>query len=110
MGGILLRVDGGLPLRKALNCNLREDTDQLRVAYHDNRAYRTIDAVAASLDFDQTYELTGVISSEGVGCRRPDGTNVESDLVISGTNSVGLFVYDNKVRFESITVRNRVSN
>jgi hypothetical protein len=88
-----------------LNCNLRNDYDQLRVAKHESRTYLTLGSADTPVDPGVDYTVRAVASGDTLHCYQEGGPDVLQTAVPFSTGTVGFYVYQGTVRFESFEVR-----
>lgn len=90
----------------AVNCNLREDLDQLRAARHTDRSYFTLNQTPTPVDNGTAYTISArVTGGDMLTCTQAGGPAVSQTPLPHHTGALGLFVYQGTVAFDSFTVR-----
>jgi hypothetical protein len=103
VGGAMVRTD--TTVWNGLNCNLRNDYDQLRVAKHDMRSYLTLGSADTPVDPGVDYTVRAVAKGDTLHCYKQGGPDVVKAAVPYLTGTVGFYVYQGTVRFDSFEVR-----
>lgn len=104
VGGVVARAQD-VSLVNALNCNLREDLDQLRAARHSDRTYLTIGSRDTPVELGTRYTISARVSGGTLTCSQQGGPSFAQQNIATAATHVGLFVYRGTVRFESFVVR-----
>lgn len=90
----------------AVNCNLREDLDQLRAARHANRTYMTLNQTPTPVANGTTYTISARVTGGNLlTCKEAGGPTVTQTPLPYQSGAIGLFVYQGTVAFDSFTVK-----
>ena len=103
VGGAVVRADTAS--LNAVNCNLREDLDQLRGAQHVDRTYMTLGDKSTPVANGTSYEISARIIGSTLTCTEVGGPTLDIPNVSFASGAVGLFVYQGTVEFDWYEVR-----
>lgn len=105
VGGVMVHGED-MDAVNAVNCNLREDLDQLRAARHTDRSYLTLNQTPTPVENGTAYTISARVTGEDtLTCAQAGGPTVSQSPLPYHTGAVGLFVYQGTVAFDSFTVR-----
>lgn len=103
VGGVVVRGD---PTSwDAVNCNLRDDYEQLRLAQHNARTYLTLDSAPSTVDLGVDYTVRARIVGDTLDCSEAGGATVSRSSIQPTSGVIGFFVYQGTVRFDSFEVK-----
>ncbi|MBE7482443.1 MAG: hypothetical protein HS104_20980 [Polyangiaceae bacterium] len=103
VGGVVVR--GEPTTWDAVNCNLRDDYEQLRLAEHTARTYLTLDSAASTVDLGVDYAVRARIVGDTLDCSEAGGATVSRSSIQRTSGVIGFFVYQGSVRFDSFEVK-----
>jgi hypothetical protein len=89
----------------AVNCNLREDLDELRAAQHANRTYLTLASAPMPVELGADYTVTARVTGSVLTCSEAGGATVALPGAPAASGQVGFYVYQAQTEIDFFEVR-----